>query len=265
MASASGRRDAIDLERGKTLSELLPELRPGPPKLPRSPARDPLERAGQFCLVCLDRAGHGQYAIAVPCLKPSRERQIQCHRITDTVSDDNIRRRRVPIYGPIEEWEKAVEDDRAVYARMVEMCFQDLGSWRWWLPFYGVVSVSEVTIKFDGRVGPNDRFFGLIEPVDLEKTKEKCHQAIENCPVAGEWNDWDECDPARKPHADECQTAMDYSGSECLTVAAEKAKERLKRMHLRYLLKQCARDPNSANGLKTLLGMAQESCIYPKM
>jgi len=211
MASASGRRDAIDLERGKTLSELLPELRSGPPKLPRSPARDLLARAGQVCFVCLDRPRHGQYAIAIPCLKPSRERQIQ-HRIVftnsddetygnrddefteipgdgspdnaggdsdagvgeaatensgegssdnnledfetevETAGDDNTRKRRPPlklepIYEPMEEWEKAVEDDRAVYARMVETCFQDLGSWRRWLPFYGVVSVSEVTVS----------------------------------------------------------------------------------------------------------------------
>jgi len=120
-------------------------------------------------------------------------------------------------------------------------------------------------IKFDGRVSPNDRFFGLIEPVDLEKTKEKCHQAIKKCPVAEEWNGWDECDGAGEYHTDECQTAMEHVWSECLTVAAEKAEERLERMHLRYLLKQCARDPDSANGLKTLRGMAQESCIYSTM
>ncbi|KAK5652267.1 hypothetical protein OQA88_10615 [Cercophora sp. LCS_1] len=331
MASVSGRRDAIDLERGETLSELLPELRPGPPKLPRSPARDPLARAGQLCFVCLDRPTHGQYAIAVPCLKPSRERQIQ-HRVVfvdsdsddetygncddevtdspgggspgnaeddadagvgetatensgegssdnnsedfeaevETAGDDNTPNGRPPprlepIYRPLEEWEKAVEDDRAVYARMVETCFRDLGSWRRWLPFYGVVSVNEVTIKFDGRVGPNDRFFGLIEPVDLEKTKEECHEAIKNCPVPGDWNGWDECGGAGEYHTDECQMVMDHAQSECLAVAAEKARERLKRMRLLYLLKQCARDPDSANGLKTLLGMAQESCIYSAM
>ncbi|KAK0753009.1 hypothetical protein B0T18DRAFT_395806 [Schizothecium vesticola] len=325
MASASGRRDAIDLERGKTLSELLTELPPGPPKFPRSPARDPLARAGQVCFVCLDRPRHGQYAIAVPCLKPSKERQIQHLALIaysddetygnrddefivspgdgspgnaeddsdagvgetatensgegssdnnseefkaefETASDDNTREGRPPprlepIYNPMEEWEKAVEDDRAVYARMVETCFRDLGSWRRWLPFYGVVSVNEVTIKFDGRVGPNDRFFGLIEPVDLEKTKEECYQAIKNYPVIGDWNGWNDCNDGGH-HTEECEMAMEHAGSECLKVAAEKAEERLTQMQLRYLLKQCARDPDSANGLKTLRGMAQESCIY---
>jgi len=115
-------------------------------------------------------------------------------------------------------------------------------------------------IKFDGRVGPNDRFLGLIETVDLEKTEENCHQAIKDLPVAGDWNGWDEC--CKGYHINECRRAMEAVRSECLTVAAEKARERLKRMHLGYLLKQCARDPDSANGLETLRGIAQESCIY---
>lgn len=185
MPLASGRREAIDLERGKILSELLPELQPRPPKLP---TRDPLAKAGQVCLVCLDRPRYGQYAIPVPCFKSSRERQNQqlvaifasgdddefsdssgdgppdnaednsdagvgktatessgegssdnssegFEGEAQTAGDGNTRKRRLPpriepIYEPMEKWEKAVEDDRAVYTRMVETCFRDLGSWR---------------------------------------------------------------------------------------------------------------------------------------
>jgi hypothetical protein len=52
-----------------------------------------------------------------------------------------------PIYGPLEPWDTVFEDDRAVYIRMLNACFQHLGEWRRWLPFYGVVSVTEVMVS----------------------------------------------------------------------------------------------------------------------
>jgi len=42
---------------------------------------------------------------------------------------------------------------------------------------------------------------------------------------------------------------------------AEAGRQRKKRLDVLYLLKDCARDPLKANGLRTLEGLAQESCI----
>lgn len=318
MASASRRRDATDLERGEALSQLL--LEPPPPELLRSTVTNPCDRGGQICFVCLDRPGHGQYAIRIPCLKPKGERRIRVRRVTIADSDDhgsreydstdnrgdgssdnpeddsgakpeatsnnNTGRRRPSsksrlIYWPIEEWEKAIEDDRAVYFRMVKTCFRDLGRWKRWLPYYGVVSVNEVTvspalslcgtgsflllsqIKFDGRATRDGRFFGQIESVDLDKIRKECKEALENRPIPEDWNGFEACDGSW--HTEKCMMAMEYSMSDCLAIQADRAEDRLKRMGRRYLLTTCARDPDIANGLDTLSGMAQKSCIYPTM
>ena len=42
---------------------------------------------------------------------------------------------------------------------------------------------------------------------------------------------------------------------------AEAGRQRKKKLDILYLLKDCARDPPKANGLRTLEGLAQESCI----
>jgi hypothetical protein len=99
--------------------------------------------------------------------------------------------------------------------------------------------------------------------VDIEKTKKDCQEAIDMEPVPGEDNGWDHCGSAG--HAKDCDIAMTHWDQKCLTVSAEKAKERLRRIPLRYLLTTCARNPAEANGLdpSTLSGMTQDSCIYP--
>ena len=52
-------------------------------------------------------------------------------------------------HGSIEEWEKAAENDRAAYIRMVDICFQNMGKWGRRLPFYGVVRLAEVTVSLN--------------------------------------------------------------------------------------------------------------------
>ncbi|EXM04442.1 hypothetical protein FOIG_04658 [Fusarium odoratissimum NRRL 54006] len=65
----------------------------------------------------------------------------------------------------------------------------------------------------------------------------------------------------RKP-SDECDVRMSEWGEPCIRLAAKEAEQRLKLLDDIQHLKKCARDPASANGLRTLEGMAQESCIY---
>ncbi|KAK0651051.1 hypothetical protein B0T16DRAFT_321149 [Cercophora newfieldiana] len=259
----SERRDAIDVERSGALPELLPELLApeNPPGWLNATKAPRVDKAGNVCFVCLDRPRHGQYALRVPCLKPKAEREIRVFFAKDEADDGSRVRVETQVYARMEAWEKMLEDDRGVYARMVGACFQDLGKWKRLLPYYGVVSVAEVMFHFDGRISRDGRLGGLIVPVNLEKTREDCQEAIKNCPIPEDSNGWDACDGER--HAERCQMAMEHSWSECLTVEADRAEKRLWRMDQRYLLTRCARDPLSANGLHTLSGMAQESCIYP--
>ena len=98
--------------------------------------------------------------------------------------------------------------------------------------------------------------------VDIEKTEQDCQQAIKMEPIADSDNEWD-CDGDH--HAKDCENGMLVWGQGCLAVSAEKSKERQRRISLRYLLTTCARNPAVANGLDTLSGMTQDSCIYPTL
>jgi hypothetical protein len=61
-------------------------------------------------------------------------------------------------------------------------------------------------------------------------------------------------------HSTRCQNMMDFS-LPCIQVQVEAARQRKKKLTMVHLLRDCARDPYNANGLNTLEGMAQESCI----
>ena len=139
-------RNACDLERAEPVSEDTIEWPP--------PTKSPLDQAGTVCFVCLDRPRDGQYAVQVQCLKSKRGREIRAWRIgfadeespSDTPSQFK-KRKKTPIYEPLQPWDAVFEDDRAVYIRMLDVCFQYIGEWRKWLPFYGVVCVTEVMVS----------------------------------------------------------------------------------------------------------------------
>lgn len=52
-------------------------------------------------------------------------------------------------YEPISAKEKAFESDAAVWGRMREICFNEKGQWKKWLPFYGPIAVREVEVGTD--------------------------------------------------------------------------------------------------------------------
>ncbi|KAK3291662.1 uncharacterized protein B0H64DRAFT_330430 [Chaetomium fimeti] len=269
--AAPERRLGLDIERSACLPEETAV--PPPPALP-SHTQDPLYKSGTVCFVCLDSPRDGQYVVKVKCLKPKRKRKIiqwtlettHSESLSETSSDTpshssesrTVRmRKETAIYERRQPWDTVLEDDRKVYIRMLEACFQHLGKWRKWLPFYGVVSVTE--FQFDGRISRGGRFSGLMIPVDIDKIIKDCEQAIEMEPMPGDHNGWDSCYNGH--HATDCKNKMEWD-QKCLTVSAEKANERLRRIPLHYLFTLCARNPTDANGLDTLSGMTQGSCIY---
>jgi hypothetical protein len=151
MATNAG-QSAWDIERAEPLPEetiesfLLLTL--------PSYTKSRLDKSGTVCFVCLDCPRDGQYAVQVKCLKSKRGRKIRAWRIgfaDDESPSDTPSRfetgKGTPIYGPLEPWDTVFEDDRAVYTRMLNVCFQYMGEWRRWLPFYGVVSVTEVMVS----------------------------------------------------------------------------------------------------------------------
>jgi len=65
-------------------------------------------------------------------------------------------------------------------------------------------------------------------------------------------------------HNTRCHDMMNLSSRPCIEVQVERAQQRKRKLTFVHLLRDCARDPCSANGLNTLEGMAQETCILNK-
>ncbi len=55
---------------------------------------------------------------------------------------------------------------------------------------------------------------------------------------------------------------MDMWEVPCIKDQIKAARQRKRKLDVLYLLRDCARNPLKANGLRTLEGMAQESCIF---
>ncbi|CAI7670814.1 unnamed protein product [Penicillium pancosmium] len=150
------------------------------------------------------------------------------------------------------------EDDSAIWTRMKRAYFNDAGSWKRWLPFYGPTGVREV--EFVGTTNGARRFqiFDLIR-VNEEETKEKADQTIASVPNEVDYEYDNGC--MGYHHSTKCPASYD-GDSECILDMADEALHLKKRLGMLFLLRNCARDPRKANGLNTLEGMAQERRIY---
>jgi len=98
------------------------------------------ERAGQCCFVCF-RKRHNQLAIAVPCFRPTKPRQVRyiTQRLGSPTRDTK--------YHDIRQMERAGKSDAAIFARLKWAYFEYQGIWKKWLPFYGIVKVEEVNVR----------------------------------------------------------------------------------------------------------------------
>ncbi|KAF5670072.1 hypothetical protein FHETE_4755 [Fusarium heterosporum] len=210
------------------------------------------ERAGQGCFICLESHHQGQYAVLVPCLRPTKFRQIIGH-IRDHTGDSKL------IYEQDSSWDSACESDCEIYHRLLDMCYRHLGRWKRWLPYYGIIEVLEV--EFAGIVESDGRYPIHINPLNLKDIYDECEKIIARYPT-GPYLDIDATCLGGSEHSDQCIIGMQEWSQNCIGIEAEKAKQRLKRLLFLPHLKDCARDPTKANGLHSLRGLAQESCIY---
>lgn len=98
-----------------------------------------------------------------------------------------------------------------------------------------------------------------LTPVDEVIIQEKANQIIASVPneVNNEYNNG--C--IGFDHSKKCPTLLDNSSS-CILDMADEALLQKRRLGMLFLLKNCAKNPPNANGLNTLEGMAQVSCIY---
>lgn len=98
-----------------------------------------------------------------------------------------------------------------------------------------------------------------MEEVDAKNVMTGCQVIIDQKPDVFDINDacLDE-----NIHSSQCLLAMTEWSQTCPLLEAQKATERLRRLPLRYLLTNCALDPERANGLFTFEGFKQDGPIY---
>lgn len=105
------------------------------------------------------------------------------------------------------------------------------------------------------------RFPIYITSVDIDKAREEADRIITLGPDRIDSELGEVC-LDEYWYSTRCQNMMDFLPELCIQVQIEAARRRKKKLAMVHLLRNCARDPYNANGLNTLEGMAQESCIF---
>ena len=108
-----------------------------------------------------------------------------------------------------------------------------------------------------------------VTPVDIEQVENWADVIIEKCEECDDYArlSTEYCDSYMGTHNPRCPKYDDQledicGPQKCIQDEAMEAMERKDGLKKLYLLKRCARNPHKANGLGTLDGMAQDSCIY---
>jgi hypothetical protein len=111
-------------------------------EIPRKYNEHLLDRTAQCCFLCLERKNFGQYAVRIPCFRPTKSRRVLSRLVCKSggVQSEEI------TYERLNPKENACESDASIYDRLRDACFQQQGKWKWWIPFYGVVNVREVKV-----------------------------------------------------------------------------------------------------------------------
>ena len=114
------------------------------PELPRRNHECLSDRTAQCCFLCLQGKKSGQYAVRIPCFRPTESRRVACCRLV--LKSGGVQSEKV-IYEKLNPKENACESDATIYHRLKDACFLHQGKWKKWIPFYGVVDVREVKVR----------------------------------------------------------------------------------------------------------------------
>lgn len=212
-------------------------------------------RTAQCCFLCIQGKRSAQYAVRVPCFRPNKPRQVICSRMK--LDEHGVFQTDKIVYESLDPKESACESDATVYHRLREGCFQHQGKWKKWVLFYGVVDVREVKFQFTGAVERGGRFPVHIHPINIDEVRRKADEMIAQEPNHGFGED---CD-GYGYHSIQCEVGMDEWSLPCIQDQINAARQQKKRLACLHQLKDCVMDPWSANGLRTLEGIAQESFV----
>ncbi|CEI63314.1 unnamed protein product [Fusarium venenatum] len=118
----------------------------------------------------------------------------------------------------------------------------------------------EVNFYFAGDVKSNGRYSIYMEPVNVDKMLEECKERIAWHPTFPFLDPGNGCVKCNEDGERDIDT--EELCPECFRVEVENEQKRLKRLLFLSHFTECARNPKKADGLNTLKGMAQKSCIY---
>ncbi|KIW77493.1 hypothetical protein Z517_09939 [Fonsecaea pedrosoi CBS 271.37] len=226
-------------------------------------------RTKQCCFLCM-RNRDGAFAIAVPCVKP-----IQYGRsfATRVIFEDDAQEPNVGDAGLEEAHtesdtaDETDESDAAVFERLRKECLKQQGSWKKWLPYYGITKVEEVKFEVTGVVQKDKVFSVIVDPSDLKKIEDQLDGIISMAASVVNHEDTfgDICcrHDHYNHHSSYCTDIMDASEDwKCVKDRICDARLRKKNLRMFDILTKCGRDPQKANGLRLLEGMAGPKWIY---
>ena len=99
--------------------------------------------------LCYGTGRSSSWAIKVPCLRPTKPREIHSRRIflVPAGSQESLHESsETTTYRQLKPKEMAYECDVTVFSRLQDVCLDKCG-WRRCIPFYGIVDVREITVR----------------------------------------------------------------------------------------------------------------------
>jgi hypothetical protein len=103
-----------------------------------------------------------------------------------------------------------------------------------------------------GRADGEGRIPIRVDPIDIAEIREKIDQAMKEADSYGD----DPCSSV-DAHSSVCEDMMDRYSWPCLEIV----RQRRKNLDSPHLLRDCARNPGKADGLRSLEGVVRGSCV----
>ncbi|KZM28847.1 uncharacterized protein EKO05_0008561 [Ascochyta rabiei] len=209
--------------------------------------------AQQLCFICI-RGKEEDYAVQIPCFRPDGR------RVRKEIKQEN---------GSISQMTDSIKDakfesDSTIYTKIVDMCYQEHGKWKRWLPFYGVVDAREVEFRYLGGTESANQFRVEILPLDLDDIQNSIDKKFAMLPSKLDYYNDNCCEPERNLHAQECSSI--FEADSCIELQGVEASRRENNLLKVGLIRDCARDPAKAvrKDYNTLDGLALSRSVILK-
>jgi hypothetical protein len=112
--------------------------------------------------------------------------------------------------------------------------------------------------RFLGTKHESDRCRVHIYPLDFDQLRKEAENTLG---ILKDPTYLEEYGCYNGQHSDICPSSAPYGTESCIEDQIEAAQQRRNNLDTYYVLTDCARDPQAADGFETLKGMAQESPI----